>query len=145
MPNFDRIILPIFFTKYLSHSAVEVRHYCTDHSVVILKILPTTFLQKFRQSNFFTKELIFEVGVNCRNLCRSNFPCKFFREIDCFVKEAIFSVKLKSQFSLIWRNFCQVDSSRTSTQVESKCDDLTDLSQVEKYRLTPNTSPNVQN
>ena len=29
--------------------------------------------------------------------------------------------------------------SRTSTQVESKRDDLIDLSQVEKYRLTPNT------
>ena len=30
--------------------------------------------------------------------------------------------------------------SRTSTQVESKCNDLVDLSQVEKNRLTPNTT-----
>ena len=29
--------------------------------------------------------------------------------------------------------------SRISTQVESICDDLVDLSQVEKIRLTPNT------
>ena len=33
--------------------------------------------------------------------------------------------------------------SLTSTQVESICNDLTDLSQVEKNRLTPNTSWDV--
>ena len=37
-------------------------------------------------------------------------------------------------------NFSTENLSRTLTQVESICNDLTDLSQVEKYRLTPNTT-----